>query len=115
MGWSRAAGRALALTLFAGAGAGCAALRDDPSPWFGTDKMAHFAASAALAAAASDLLDDGGRAKCQTATIAIGMSLAVGTAKEFHDVRRGGPFSARDMLANLTGAMTGALLATRCP
>lgn len=94
--------------------AGCAVFQQDDSHWFGADKMAHFAGSAALAAAATDLFDHSDRPDCETMALSVGLTLSLGAAKEGYDVYGGGPFSSKDMVANLAGALTGSLLSGRC-
>lgn len=93
----------------------------DDSEWFGEDKWAHFVGSAALAAAGTDFMDsnnfpnDNPRTNCQNAVWSVGLTLAIGAAKEGYDVSRNQPFSSKDMVANLAGALTGAMIAGRCP
>ncbi|AZZ89981.1 YfiM family lipoprotein [Hahella sp. KA22] len=103
---------ALTLTLTLG---GCAALREDPSDWLGKDKIAHFTASAALAAAASDQLDSGSRSDCGSAALSVGVAMTFGAGKEYYDENYAGKYwSYKDMAVNLLGALTGALAASRC-
>ncbi|MBK8971158.1 MAG: DUF2279 domain-containing protein [Hahellaceae bacterium] len=94
---------------------GCATFANDESEWLGDDKFAHFFGSAALAAAGSDFLESGQRTDCQTAALSIGLSFSVGLGKEFYDRSQGKPFSTKDLVADLAGAMTGALISSRCP
>lgn len=94
---------------------GCATFAQDDSEWFGDDKFAHFFGSAALAAAGSDFMESDQRTRCQTAAFGIGLSFSVGLGKEFYDRSQGKPFSSKDLVADLAGAMTGALISNRCP
>ncbi|ABC27346.1 predicted periplasmic lipoprotein [Hahella chejuensis KCTC 2396] len=93
----------------------CAALREDPSDWLGKDKIAHFTASAAIAAAAADQLDSGSRSDCGSAALSVGVAMTFGAGKEYYDENYAGKYwSYKDMAVNLLGALTGALAASRC-
>lgn len=101
---------ALSITL-----SGCAAWQQDQSAWFGQDKFAHFFASAALTGATADTLDNHGPLPdCRAGRQAIAITMTIGAGKEFWDASQGRLFSPRDMLANLAGSITGALLTTEC-
>ena len=79
-------------------------------PWFGRDKLSHFAASGALAvvgyATASMLTED------RPLRIGAGAALAVGAgvAKELWDLEGHGDASWRDLGWDLIGAATGLLV-----
>jgi putative lipoprotein len=79
-------------------------------PWFGRDKLLHFAASGSLAvtgyATASMLTED------RPVRIGVGATLAVGAgaAKELWDLDGHGDASWRDLSWDLVGATTGLLV-----
>jgi putative lipoprotein len=79
-------------------------------PWFGRDKLIHFAASGSLAivgyAGASMLTEN------RPARIGVGAALAVsaGVAKELWDLDGHGDASWRDLSWDLIGAATGLLV-----
>ncbi len=82
----------------------------DPDPWFGRDKLLHFAAAGSLAvvgyAGASMLTES------RPARAGAGAALAVGAgvAKELWDLDGHGDASWRDLGWDLIGATTGVLL-----
>ena len=82
----------------------------DADPWFGQDKLVHFAASGSLAivgyAGASMLTED------RPLRIGAGAALAVsaGVAKELWDLDGHGDASWRDLSWDLLGAVTGLLV-----
>lgn len=73
-----------------------------PDPWFGEDKIQHFAASAgvtALAFGASRVAFDHPGATAA----GIGVAALAGLLKEVHDQRIGRPFSLRDLAYDALG------------
>lgn len=79
--------------------------------WIAKDKADHFMASAFLAGAgytfASQELY---KNHPQSQRLAFGFSISAGVLKELYDVHRGGPFSLKDLVADLAGTTVGLYL-----
>jgi uncharacterized protein YfiM (DUF2279 family) len=84
-----------------------------PDPWFGTDKIKHFALAGfanSMSYATLRALDvSHGRAQGASLTITISLS----ALKEFRDRRAGRSFSARDLAWSAAGAVASAALLSR--
>lgn len=88
---------------------GCANIRQDP--WWSRDKAAHLAASAAIAAAATQTAIDAGEHESRAHAQAVGVVLVIGAGKEVYDRGVGGTgWSWRDMAWNLLGGVLGGAL-----
>lgn len=98
--------------------AACAAQPERPLPpdnWFGQDKLTHFGASAAIAAAVTNYKQHHGSSGCEAARIGFSVSLAVGAAKEYRDkyVKRT-YWSLKDFAWDVLGSSVGTLVAADC-
>ncbi len=94
---------------------GCASFEKDPSDWLGHDKIAHFTASAALAAAGYDQAVKNGKSECEAVQFGLAFSIAIGAGKEAKDFWISHSYwSSKDMVADILGALTGAILASDC-
>jgi putative lipoprotein len=83
----------------------------DADPWFGPDKVLHFAASGSLA-----MVGYAGAAMITTrrperAGVGAGLAIGAGVAKELWDLDGHGDASWRDLTWDLVGATTGVLVA----
>lgn len=90
----------------------CAAGNLDGDKWFGRDKLKHFGLSAffsggsCIVASRHFDLDRG-----KSVTIGIGITISLGAAKEITDYRIPGQTSShKDLIWDIAGAVTGALL-----
>jgi putative lipoprotein len=81
--------------------------------WLGEDKVQHFFVSALLECVSYSALRSAGARHDAALAGASAVAVGVGVAKEWHDRRAGGEFSARDLTWDLAGAATGALLLGR--
>lgn len=88
--------------------AGCAGFRSCPSgdDWFGADKLKHFALSGVIAAGVTAALHE---EDPETAAVAgMGVAMAAGATKEWHDLyRRDTCWSWRDLAWDFIGASVG--------
>lgn len=93
---------------------GQAASERSEDPWIGRDKVSHLALSLSVVGFGYHVARmEGGAGRCQARTGALGVSLALGLAKEFYDRKRPGPgFSYRDLVYDLMGSGLGLLLFT---
>ena len=79
----------------------------------GFDKTQHMQVSMALGYAGATLLNEyGSDSKTKKILYATGVSFAVGLGKEFYDQYDYGGFSEKDLVADLTGAVSGAVLSS---
>ena len=94
---------------------GCSTFNHQDDYWLGEDKLKHFAASAAIAAASTQIAKNQDKEKCNAALIGFSLSLGVGTAKEAKDMWIDHRyFSGKDMVANTLGAIAGSLAVSGC-
>ena len=86
-----------------------------PDNWFGEDKLMHFGASAAIAAAVTNYKQHHGSSGCEAARIGFSVSLAIGAAKETSDkyIKRT-YWSLKDFTWDVLGASVGTLAAGHC-
>jgi uncharacterized protein YfiM (DUF2279 family) len=71
--------------------------------WFGEDKLRHFLASYAVAAVGYGSARLVGIEPDAALALATGGAVAAGIGKEWADVRRGGPFSLKDLVYDAAG------------
>lgn len=100
---------AFVLVLFSGK-FGAPPERAPDDPWFGRDKFYHFAGSAVIQGAGHALGRSVGLNYREAAWAAAGLTVTVGTAKEFYDRADGRFFSFRDLTADVLGGGTGAVI-----
>lgn len=82
--------------------------------WFGIDKIKHFLISAFIESVAYSGLQAAGVNRRPAVAGAIGITAAVGVAREIHDRRKpGNRFSYRDLTWDALGIGAGAALVTR--
>jgi len=96
---------------------GCSSMnkKKEKDPWFGPDKIQHFAYSAVIGASTAAILKNNGSSKCEAATGGIGFSLAIGAGKEYYDKYiKKTQWSWKDMFWDLAGGAVGSHLATGC-
>ena len=88
---------------------GCASLRRPDDPWFGRDKLYHFAVSAAIGGGATQAAHEQDWNDVDAGAGAIGLAFVIGAGKEAHDknVKRT-YWSWKDMVWNVLGALAGA-------
>lgn len=106
-----------ACLLFLGLVLGCsreeaAPAQDPPDAWLAEDKIQHFTVSMAattMGYGAGRLALDHDQAR----TTAAATAFALGIAKELADVRRGGPFSFKDLVWDAAGVGLGLILVNR--
>jgi putative lipoprotein len=86
-----------------------------PDNWIGVDKLAHFTASAVIAAAVTNYQQRHGSGDCEAARIGFTVSLAVGASKEYYDktVKRT-RWSWKDFTWDVIGSGVGSLAAADC-
>lgn len=97
------------LVLVACTAAGPPAAPQDRDAWLAEDKLRHFAVSAAattLGYGTARFALDHDTARAAAGGVAFGL----GIAKEMWDVRRGGPFSLKDLAWDAAGVGLGLLL-----
>lgn len=88
---------------------GCAHTASDA--WTGRDKAEHYFASAALAAAGSEVSQRQHRSRAQSSSVGFMFSLSLGAAKEGFDSRPAGSgWSWKDLSWDLAGAASGIAL-----
>jgi len=85
------------------------ALPSDRDPWFGRDKVLHFAASALIQGAAHSVLRASGRAYGAASRGAALTTLTVGIGKELWDRHQKRDFSLRDLAWDGIGGVAGAV------
>ena len=71
--------------------------------WFGEDKLRHFFASYAVAAVGYGSARLVGIESDAALSLGIGGAVVAGIGKEWVDVRRGGPFSLKDLVYDAAG------------
>jgi uncharacterized protein YfiM (DUF2279 family) len=76
-------------------------------PWLSSDKFQHLLLSYAATAFTFAALRTAGAGSSQAVAGAAAGSLALGVGKEVHDLRRGGVFSVRDLIADAVGIAAG--------
>lgn len=82
-----------------------------PDSWFGVDKIKHFFISAFIESLAYSGLQAAGAHRRPALSGAIGVTMAVGVAREIHDRRTpGNIFSVRDLTWDAVGAGASAVL-----
>lgn len=81
--------------------------------WFGIDKVKHFLVSAFIQSVSFAALETAGADRRSALVGASGVTMGVGLAREWHDRRRGGPFSIRDLTWDAAGAGAASLILTR--
>jgi len=79
-------------------------------PWFGRDKLAHFAVSAIIQSAAHSAFRSRGASYGSASLGAAGVTAAAGIGKELWDLKRRDDFSFRDLAWDGIGGTTGAVL-----
>lgn len=90
---------------------GATARASDPDPWLGRDKALHFSACAVISAGgygAAALVSDDARVRVG---VGLGAGLAAGAAKEIWDSTGRGDASARDLVWDAVGTVTGVAVA----
>ncbi len=80
---------------------------DESDPWFGRDKLLHFAASAGIAAGGYTAGAFAFDARYEALLLGGGLALAAGTAKELADLNGQGNASWRDFTWDLVGIVAG--------
>ena len=78
-------------------------------PWFGRDKLLHFAASAVIQGTTHAVLRANGADYGRASRGAAIVTLTAGVGKEIWDHRRGGDASWRDLTWDAIGGATGAV------
>lgn len=81
--------------------------------WFGIDKLKHFLVSAFIQSVTFAALETAGADRRTALVGASGVTAGVGLAREWHDRRRGGPFSVRDLTWDAAGAGAASLVLIR--
>ena len=85
-----------------------------PDGWFGIDKLKHFFMSAFIESVTYSALQAARVRHRPALGSAIGITLAVGVAREIHDKRTpGNIFSVRDLTWDAVGTTAGAVLLSR--
>ena len=79
-------------------------------PWFGRDKLYHFAASAFIQSAAHAVFRARGASYGQASWGAAGVTAIAGLSKELWDLHRRDDFSYRDLTWDGIGGVSGAVL-----
>ena len=79
-------------------------------PIFGEDKIKHFMASFVVSSLAATGARAAGVDRRGSLVMAVGIGAASGVLKEIHDSRRGQIFSVRDLLWDLAGVGSSAML-----
>ncbi len=78
--------------------------------WFGRDKLYHFAGSAIIQTATHTFVRAGGSEYRTASNLAAATTLAIGVGKELLDRADGRYFSWKDLVADVTGGTTAAVL-----
>ena len=92
-------------------GAGCSSIRPCADDWLGRDKAYHFAAGCALGAGAAAAGHSAGWSEDQSGAASLGVALAIGGGKEWHDQEaKGTCWSWKDLAWDMAGAMAGWLV-----
>lgn len=81
-----------------------------PDPWFGFDKLEHFAASAIIQSWAHTTLRARGASYAQASWGAAAVTASAGIGKELWDRHHHGDFSYRDLTADGVGLLSGAVM-----
>ena len=85
---------------------GVAADRPSTDRWLGTDKLEHFAASAAVQATAYSAFRSMHMSKGRSLAAATATTLAVGLGKELLDRQRGYAISSKDLAWDFAGTLS---------
>jgi uncharacterized protein YfiM (DUF2279 family) len=83
---------------------------NDPDPWFGFDKLEHFAASMIIQSWAHTTFRARGASYAQASWGAAAVTATAGIGKELWDRTHHGDFSYRDLTADGAGLLSGAVL-----
>ncbi len=83
---------------------------NDPDPWFGRDKAAHFAVSALIQSGTHAALRSRGVDYGRASWSAAGVTAAVGVGKEWWDLTHHRDFSVRDLTWDGIGGATAAVI-----
>ncbi len=103
--------RYILLLLALSLAAGCAAPVHRYDPWFGQDKLLHFAGSSLIGAGVTAAALDDGAGRDAAPALGVTVSLGVGFGKEAADATvRESFWSWRDIAWDAAGAITGAWL-----
>jgi putative lipoprotein len=81
-----------------------------PDPWFGFDKLEHFAASAIIQSWAHTTFRSRGASYSQASWGAAAVTASAGIGKEIWDRHHHGDFSYRDLAADGVGLISGAVM-----
>jgi len=81
-----------------------------PDPWLGKDKLEHFAASFIIQSWAHTTLRASGASYAKASWGAAAVTAAAGIGKEIWDRHHHGDFSYRDLAADGTGLLAGAVM-----
>ena len=92
---------------------GAPARRSSRDPWFGRDKLLHFAASAVIQGGAHAVLRANGHDYASASRGAALATLTAGVGKELWDRHRGRDASFRDLAWDGIGGVTGAVAMRR--
>ncbi|MFI5231903.1 MAG: hypothetical protein ACHQSE_05255 [Gemmatimonadales bacterium] len=86
--------------------------RETPAadPWFGFDKLEHFAVSAIIQSWAHTTLRASGASYAQASWGAAAVTAGAGIGKELWDRHHHGDFSYRDLAADGAGLLSGAVM-----
>ena len=81
-----------------------------PDPWLGFDKLEHFAASMIIQSWAHTTFRSRGASYAQASWGAAAVTASAGIGKELWDRHHHGDFSFRDLAADGTGLLAGAVM-----
>jgi putative lipoprotein len=94
---------------------GCATIKQAQDPWFGKDKIQHFAVSTVIGAGTAQFAKNKGATNCDAFRAGIGMTIIIGTGKETYDKYIKGTFwNWKDMVWNLAGGFIGSAAVAQC-
>lgn len=83
--------------------------------WFGVDKLAHFGASAAIAASVTNYRESHGSSGCDAARTGFAITMTIGAGKELYDKNIKRTFwSWEDLTWDMMGGIVGSLAAADC-
>jgi len=84
-------------------------------PWWGEDKMYHFAVAGVIGAASAKVAENHHAGPCEAAAIGISTTFVIGAGKEWYDMKfKKTFFSWKDMVWDLAGGTLGALAVSDC-
>lgn len=81
--------------------------------WFGVDKVKHFFMSAFIQSVTFAALETAGADRSSALAGASGVTVGMGLAKEWYDMRSGGAFSFRDLGWGVAGGAAASLILVR--